>query len=249
MMQTDSTTTRAPAVYRHTSQWTHATHVTAELPAEGETYTHWWVTFRGVAVRPPDARGQAWRDHPPTPCYADDDVYVARIPYVTGGTRVFSDVVWEALWGGFLAPVPAAWHQRAGDGPTAVHISLSAPLPACADVDDPSLLHHWTHGSGDPRRAWLWDAPTTGDDNSTPPAGAPAAAPALWCDGLAEEEIRTLRDELKAELARRGNGSQGTPVAAWMGELTSAELSDMYADLKNEIVKRGLKGNDKEPGI
>jgi hypothetical protein len=223
--------------------------VTAELPEDGKTYSHWWATFRGVAVRPPDARGQAWREHPPTPCYEDGNIYVVRIPYVQGGTRVLADITWEALWGGFLAPVPAAWHQRAGDEPTSAHISLSAPVPDCADVDDPHLLHHWTRGSVDPRHAWLWDAPPTAtDDGSGTPAGTPAA-PALWCDGLAEDEIKVLRDELTAELARRSGGSQGTPVAAWMGELTTAELADMFADLKNEIVKRGLKPTDKGLGI
>lgn len=240
MMTTDSTTQPAPAVYRHTSQWGHDTRVTAELPEGDAAYTHWWVTFHGV--RWPGGEYACQRPATLSPCYEDGEKLVLRIPYVTGGTRVFADVLHDVILGQFLCGLDS------GDETTMAHISLSAPLPDCSDDDDDFLQKKWAIYSGDPRRAWLWDAPTTTTDDSTP-AGAPAAAPALWCDGLAEDEIRTLRDELTAELARRGNGSQGAPVAAWMGELTTAELTDMFADLKNEIVKLGLKTGDKEPGI
>jgi len=242
MMTTDSTTatTPAPATYRHTSQWSHDTRVTAELPEGDAAYTHWWVTFRGV--RWPD--GKHTRPRPATlkPCHEDEKTLVLRIPYVTGGTRVFADVLHDTILGQFLCGLDADLDEH-----TTAHITLSAPVPDCIGTDDDFLAKKWAVYKDDPRRAWLWDAPPATTDDGTP-AGAPAA-PALWCDGLAEDEIRTLRDELSAEFVRRTGGSQGAPVAAWMAELTTAELHDMFADLKGEIVKRGLKTGDKGPDI
>ncbi|GEM_PF-2703600 len=237
-------TTETAPVYRHRSPWSGDTRVTADIPQDGETYTHWWTTIRGVRWydRPNDRPRPATL----TPCYADDEKIILRIPYVQGATRVFSDVLHDTILGQFLCGLDICGI----DTPTTAHVSLSAPLPACTDDDDEFLARRWAFFRDDPRRRWLWDAAPTATDAATPPPVEGTPAPTVWCAGLAEDEIITLREEIQLEINRRENGGgKKNPVAAWMGELTTEELRESYTDLKNEIVKRGLNSGGRGQNI